>query len=270
MAITVLWICSGLVLDAPRALAAVRSSTPSMQILISGKPEPPKKPSGLIITGPASSVSGSRSGGAGGLLGVGSSTGGSGLLSSSSGSLARADGSEQPMMDPLAKPRPRYDLAPSSGRPDELVFGAASCAAPGLMGEWGAHLRDQGISRVLALCNAAEAEASQAALCTEAGFAASAVTVVDIRAGGAKAATIEAARAAVAARERIAVVDTVGGAHTALVLAQYLHDDYVGGDGGTHSCLEVCELLTARKRHSGVAWVARPEDLQRFLAEGTL
>src|SRR6056297_1569604 len=108
--------CIGLVLDAPRALVAVRSRTPSMQILISGKPEPPKKPSGLIITGPASGVSGS---GAGGLVGGGGSTGGSGLLSTSGGSLAGPDGKQQPMKDPLAKPRPKYDLAPSSGRPNE-------------------------------------------------------------------------------------------------------------------------------------------------------
>jgi hypothetical protein len=239
-----------------------------MQILISGKPEPPKKPSGLIITGPASGVSGS--GGAGGLMGAGASTGSSGLLSTSGGSLAGPDGGAQPMMDPLAKPRPRYDLAPSTGRPNELVFGAASCAEPGQMVEWGAHLREQRVSRVLALCSSAEAEASKAALCSEAGFAAGDVTVVDIRTGSAIAETIGAIRAAVAARERIAVVDAVGGAHTALVLAQYLHDDYVGGDGQSHSCLEVCELLAARKRHSGVAWVARPEELQRFLAEGAL
>lgn len=240
-----------------------------MQILISGKPEPPNKPRGLIITGPASGVSGSG-GGAGGLVGAKSSGGGSGLLTSSGGSLADLDGREKPLKDPLAKPRPLFDLAPSSGRPNELVFGAASCPEPGQMGEWGAYLRDQGISRVLALCSAAETDATKAALCSEAGFPADAVSVVDLHRAGAAAATIAAARAAVAARQRVAVVGAVGGAQTALILAQYLHDDYIGGDGESHSCSEVCELLAARKRHSGVAWVARPEELQRFLAEGAL
>ena len=64
------------------------------------------------------------------------------------------------------------------------------------------------------------------------------------------------------------MVDAVGGGRTALVLAQWLHDDYVGGDGGEHVCLEVCELLRARKRRGGVDWVAKPEQLQEFLAEG--
>jgi len=129
-------------------------------------------------------------------------------------------------------------------------------------------MRENRVSRVLALYSAAESDAVKTSLCAQAGFAPDAVTVIDIRTPGAAEATIATIRAAVASRERIIVIDGVNGLQTALVLAQYLHDDYICGDGLSHVCLEVCELLAARKRHSGVLWEAQPEQLERFLADG--
>jgi len=241
---------TGLVLDAPGAglaglvrASALRASTPSMQILISGKPDPPKRPSGLLITGPA------NGGGGGGLTGGGggSSGGGGGLLSASGGSLLGAD-ANKPKTDPLAVARPKYDLAPSTGRPDEKVFGASACTDAAEWGTWGEHMREKGIARVLALCDQADAGAMVAAICGDAGFGAPAVCAVDIRQPGAAAATTAAIQAARVAREAVIVIDAVGGARTALVLAQWLHDDYVGGDGEQHVCLEVCLKLVHARR----------------------
>merc|ERR1719473_1799784 len=64
-----------------------------------------------------------------------------------------------PTYDPLAAPRPKYDLAAASGRPDEAVFGAVAPESAETLGEWADHMKGAGLSRVLGLFSAEEAAA---------------------------------------------------------------------------------------------------------------
>ena len=155
--------------------------------------------------------------------------------------------------DPLQKPRPKYGLAPVSGRPSEKVFGADMPTAEGLV-EWADHMRKVGISRVLLL---SADDPAPDVLSGPGGFAVEDVAVIDPRAAGAAQQTAAAVQGAVSAGVRIGVC----GESSALVLAQWLLSDYIGGD----NCMEACDLLRHRKRHSGVDWTLDPADLQRFL-----
>ena len=47
-------------------------------------------------------------------------------------------------VDPLAKPRPKYDLCAASGRPDEVVVGAIAATSATQLEEWMGHMRNEG------------------------------------------------------------------------------------------------------------------------------
>ena len=109
---------------------------------------------------------------------AGGSTGGGKLLGVNDGSSATGDASQlwgvsnepaangrefgidnlpedladfDPTYDPLAAPRPKYDLAAASGRGDEAVWGAAAPESAERIGEWVSHIRAAGVERVLGL-----------------------------------------------------------------------------------------------------------------------
>ena len=48
------------------------------------------------------------------------------------------------LKDPLQKPRPKYDFAAVSGRPVEVVHGAAAPKDAYELPEWTAHMREKG------------------------------------------------------------------------------------------------------------------------------
>lgn len=192
-----------------------------------------------------------------------------------------------PEADPLQQPRPKYDLAACSGRPDERVWGAMAPVSPDTLGEWASDMTSKGIQRILLLLSAAEAEAgvppggisgfskspwetwspaAQVEALAAEGFESSKVTVVPMSSVDARANAFEALNAAVAARETIVAVCADGHALTSIVLADFLLTDYIGGD----NCLEACDLLAARKRKSGVERRPEAETLEAWIEKGTM
>lgn len=163
--------------------------------------------------------------------------------------------------DPFQADRPKFGLAPATGRSTEVVFGADFPAPPDLQ-EWADLLRAQGVERLLFVHDGVSEEYSSyvAALCSVGGFAADAVTDVDVLADGAAQRTAEAMQAAASARAKICVH---GGPFT-LVLAQWVLVDYIGSE----NCEEACDVLSSRKRFGGVGWAAEPVDVERFLGLG--
>ena len=166
-------------------------------------------------------------------------------------------GSEQ---DPFQAERPKFGLAPATGRSTEAVFGA-DFPAPAELQEWAELLRAQGVEQLLFVYEGESEEHSSyvAALATAGlgGFAADAVTAVDMLADDAAQRTAEATQAAAKAGAKICVH---GGPFT-LVLAQWVLADYIGSE----NCEEACDLLSSRKRFGGVGWEAEPADVERFL-----
>lgn len=47
-------------------------------------------------------------------------------------------------IDPLAKPRPKFDLCAASGRPGEVCYGAVAPEGPSSLEEWLSHMRTAG------------------------------------------------------------------------------------------------------------------------------
>ena len=153
--------------------------------------------------------------------------------------------------DPFQKPRPKFGLAPATGRTTEAVYGA-DFPQPNELMEWSEHLRAQGIERLLFVHDGElneELSSYVAALSAMAGFAADAVTAVDVLADGAAQRTAEAMQAAVAARSKIAV----HGDPFTVVLAQWVLTDYIGSE----NCEEACDILRSRSRSGGVTWALR-------------
>jgi hypothetical protein len=179
-----------------------------------------------------------------------------------------------PTFDPLAAPRPLYDLAAASGRPDEALFGAAAPASSEELGEWAEHMRGAGVSRVLGLFSAEEAAARAANGTPEgyfselvsAGFEASGVGLLDPHAPGAREAVLGMAREAQQSKERLCVHCADGTKHTSVVLADWLMTDYIGGSNTE----EAIAALAARKRLAGVERVADAEALERWVEQGHL
>ena len=153
--------------------------------------------------------------------------------------------------DPFQKPRPKFGLAAATGRTTEAVYGA-DFPQPNELMEWSEHLRAQGIERLLFVHEGElneELSSYVAALSAMAGFAADAVTAVDVLADGAAQRTTEAMQAAVAARSKIAV----HGDPFTVVLAQWVLTDYIGSE----NCEEACDILRSRSRSGGVTWALR-------------
>ena len=153
--------------------------------------------------------------------------------------------------DPFQKPRPKFGLAAATGRTTEAVYGA-DFPQPNELMEWSEHLRAQGIERLLFVHDGElneELSSYVAALSAMAGFAADAVTAVDVLADGAAQRTAEAMQAAVAARSKIAV----HGDPFTVVLAQWVLTDYIGSE----NCEEACDILRSRSRSGGVTWALR-------------
>jgi len=191
------------------------------------------------------------------------------------GTPARGDDDFGPVpeyVDPLAKPRPQYDLCAASGRPDEIVFGAVAPESAAKMGEWTAHMRDKDLPRMMALFSDAEASTRSpdgaAAGYTDAlraeGF--STVEMIDLQSLGARDLVLASIRAAKAAKERVCVHCADGEAMTSIVMADWLLQDYIGGD----NYQEASDALAARKRLGGVGRVADVEALEKFVETGSL
>ena len=179
-----------------------------------------------------------------------------------------------PTFDPLAAKRPKYDLTACSGRPNEVVYGAVAPASPEAVAEWARHLQDAGIERLLGLFPAeALARVSPdgkpqgyVAALAAAGFDASRVGLMDPHTPGARDAALELVRQAVETEERICVHCHDGNEYTAVLLADWVLTDYIGGA----NCLEACSALAARKRLSGVGRIADADVLERFRDQGHL
>lgn len=186
-------------------------------------------------------------------------------------------------VDPLAKPRPKYDLCAASGRPEEVCCGAVAPQSPAELSEWTSHMlgevpapppagKLQPLLRTLALLSDSEASARSPdgtaagyddALRT-AGF--TSVARVDLVSPGSRALVLEQLNAAKAARERICVHCVDGTAMTSVVMADWLLTDYIGGDNTE----EAAETLRSRKRLGGVERLVDPELVTRFIEAGTM
>lgn len=90
--------------------------------------------------------------------------------------------------------------------------------------------------------------------------------MLDPRADGAREATLTMLHAAVAAREQIVVCCADGHKLTAIVLADWLLTDYIGGENYD----EACHALAMRKRLAGVERRADPAELERWMTTGKL
>eukprot|EP00964_Phaeocystis_antarctica_P065563 scaffold39571_cov70-Phaeocystis_antarctica.AAC.3 len=166
--------------------------------------------------------------------------------------------------DPFQVERPKFGLAPATGRSTEMVFGADFPEPNDLM-EWAELLRSQGVERVLFVHDgelSEELSSYVAALSAIAGFAADAVTAVDVLADGAAQRTAEAMQAAATARAKIAV----HGAPFTLVLAQWVLTDYIGSE----NCEEACDVLRSRSRSGGVNWALRNSADDELIKEEAL
>jgi hypothetical protein len=166
--------------------------------------------------------------------------------------------------DPFQVERPKFGLAPATGRSTEMVYGADFPEPNDLM-EWSEILRAQGVERLLFVHDgelSEELSSYVAALSAMAGFAADAVTAVDVLADGAAQRTAEAMQAAATARAKIAVH---GGPFT-LVLAQWVLTDYIGSE----NCEEACDVLRSRSRSGGVNWALRNSADDELIKEEAL
>jgi len=174
--------------------------------------------------------------------------------------------------DPLQKPRPKYDLAAASGRPDEVVWGAVAPNSKNLI-EWASHLRENGIKRLLSLLTDEEASvrvsggaSEYAAALVAAGFEADKVANVDLSSADSLAEVSRIMQEAKAAREKVCIHCDDGEKLTAVVMAYWLLFDYIGGDNH----LEACDALESRKRLSGVGRRAKAEDVEELMESGCL
>jgi len=174
--------------------------------------------------------------------------------------------------DALQKPRPPYDLAAASGRPSETVFGARAPANATELSTWAAHMREQGLTQMLALLSEEEAAARSPngeasgydeALASE-GF--ELIARVDLQAPDAASVVLQMCEASKASRKSLCVHCADGNAATSLVLAQWLLRDYIGGD----NYLEACEAVRGRYRHSGVPRQADSDLLEKLMTTGAL
>lgn len=264
-------------------LVAVRSPAPAM--LLGSDGNPMKKDAGgggapkrLELVGedglPGVPADDRRQGSAGGLIGVdGEPTSGTGTAGDNfemPEDLADFD----PTFDPLAAPRPKYDLAACSGRPNEVVWGAMAADSPVNLTVWAAHMREQGVVRMLGLFSAEDAAARAEAGSAEgyynslvaSGFEASKVGLLDPRAEGARDAAWGVLKEAQAANERVCVHCVDGEALTGVLLADWILTDYIGGDNYE----EACHALVMRKRLSGVGRQVEPESLEGWVTTGHL
>jgi hypothetical protein len=141
-----------------------------------------------------------------------------------------------PSFDPLAAPRPKYDLAAASGRDDECMWGAMAAAAPAEIGSWCAHVRGAGMVRALGLFGAEElatlspdgtAQGYAAALIAG-GFEEAKIALIDPRVPGARQAALSIARAADAAKEFLCVHCTDGNSLSSVIMAEWILTDYIG------------------------------------------
>ena len=105
--------------------------------------------------------------------------------------------------DPLKKPRPKFGLAPATGRPTEKVC-AADMPTTADLPEWAEHLRESGVERLLFVHEGA-ADDEHVALLMLQGFAADAVTAVDVSAEGAAQQTAQALQAAASKGVKVCV-----------------------------------------------------------------
>ena len=99
-----------------------------------------------------------------------------------------------------------------------------------------------------------------------AGFEASGVGLLDPHAPGAREAVLGMAREAAEAKERLCVHCANGHTHTAVILADWLLTDYIGGENYD----EAVATLAARKRLAGVERKADVEALARWVEQGHL
>ena len=99
-----------------------------------------------------------------------------------------------------------------------------------------------------------------------AGFEAANIGLLDPRVDGARDAAMTMLTGAVAAKERLVVCCADGNKLTAVILADWLLTDYIGGENYE----EACHALAMRKRLAGVARLADPEELERWMTTGKL
>jgi len=188
-------------------------------------------------------------------------------------------------VDPLEKPRPKYDLCAASGKPDEVCVGAIAPESAAALGEWITHMTGGGenkpncpsiklqpLARTLALMSDEEA-ATRSPDGTPAGYdealrAAGFTDVkrVDLQAPGSRAVVLDALRAAKAARERTCVHCADGTTLTSVVMCDWLLTDYIGGDNTE----EAAHALAIRRRLGGVERLADPEIIAKFIVNGCM
>mmetsp|Transcript_56749 Transcript_56749/g.93886 ORF Transcript_56749/g.93886 Transcript_56749/m.93886 type:complete len:278 (-) Transcript_56749:121-954(-) len=173
--------------------------------------------------------------------------------------------------DPLQKPRPQYDLAAPSGRPNEPIFGARAPESASEMAEWVAHMKERGIRRVVALLDVGEAalrspDGSATGYIDALAASFNEAIRIDVQEAGASSTCYAACLAAKNANEPLCFHCADGNAHTSLMLSQWLLKDYIGGE----NCQEATDSLVARKRHSGVEWSPDPLALEYLLERDTL
>lgn len=206
-----------------------------------------------------------------------------------------------PTFDPLAAPRPKYDFCAASGRPTESVYGSIAPESSDTLERWATFVRGAGTTRLLGLFSSEEASARSSdgtpqgaqrrfapppyarsthhlaappplpltgffADLQGVGFDAANIGLLDPRADGAREATLTMLHAAVAAREQIVVCCADGHKLTAIVLADWLLTDYIGGENYD----EACHALAMRKRLAGVERRADPAELERWMTTGKL
>jgi len=179
-----------------------------------------------------------------------------------------------PTFDPLAAPRPKYDLAAASGRDNERVWGARAPESAAELDKWSAHLQAAGITRVLGLFSEAEAAARSPdgtaagymGALVEAGFDPSHVGLLDPRVPGSRDIVYGLMRDATAGDENICIHCADGNRLTAVPMADWLLTDYIGGN----NYLEASDFLRARKRLAGVGRVVEPARLEKWITEGHL
>jgi len=172
--------------------------------------------------------------------------------------------------DPLQAARPKFDLAQASGRPTELIYGARAPAGAHELPEWEECLQSKNIKRVVALMDDGEAAArspdgSSAGYLDALANSFQAVRI-DLASAGAGSAVRAACASAKQAGEAVCFHCSDGNARTSIALAQWVLEDYIGGD----NCLEACDLVESRKRRSGVEWTPDHMALEFLFAQDTL
>ena len=218
---------------------------------------------GLILDGGGSSMSGSS-----GLIGLESGGGSEPGPGNMPADLADFD----PSFDPLAAKRPKYDFCGASGRDGEMVWGAVGPESEDDIDEWCAHMIKAGVVRVLGLFTEAEAAArgpdgtaaGYMGALVAAGFDPTGVALLDPRAEGSRSFVLEQMRDSFASKKKLCIHCADGRSLTAVVMADWLLTDYIGGT----NYLEACDLLAARKRLAGVERRTTPEALEEWITEG--